>query len=124
MSLRPSVLVFAFFFGCGAHADGTLNSGQPDSGPATGGGSITSVCASICSGSGPNCGATCMQSCEALGNLAPSCSAVTLAVLRCADDNHVRCPSDMVTSLPAACMSQSTAASACYQAALSDAGSP
>ena len=126
MSLRPSIVVFALMFGCGAHAEGTLNSGQPDSGTASGSGSTAALCASICSGSGSDCGDACVQTCQSSDTFAPGCAGVYNALLRCAEPAGFRCPSStMAPTLPSACNSQRDTYVACASAAVqSDAGSP
>jgi hypothetical protein len=129
MSTRLSVLL-ALALGCSANAPGGTVNTSADSGSSTGadvpsgGGSLGSVCASICNGSGPDCGGGCVQRCQAAAALAPACNDSYLALMRCAADNGYRCPSAMMaTPPPAACSAQQAAWAPCFAAALgADAG--
>lgn len=125
-----SPFALALLLGCSASApDGTLGTPTTDSGAASdvpsGGGSLASACATICGGSGSDCGGGCVQRCQAADALAPACAASYLALMRCAADNGYRCPSaTMSTPPPAACSAQQAAWTPCFAAALrADAGS-
>jgi hypothetical protein len=127
MHTRLSLIALALLLGCSASApDATLGAPTSDSGTPSGGGSLGSACATICSGSGSDCGGACVQRCQAANALAPACADSYLALMRCAADNGYRCPSSsMSTPPPAACSAQQQAWTPCFAAALrADAGSP
>lgn len=131
MSTRLTLLL-ALALGCSANAPGGTVNTDSDGGSSSGadvpsgGGSLGSVCAAVCNGSGPDCGGGCVQRCQAADMLAPACSASYLALMRCAADNGYRCPSStMATPPPAACSAQQAAWAPCFAAALNaDAGAP
>lgn len=129
MMPRLTVLL-ALALGCSANAPGGSVNTDSDSGTVTdapsGGGSLASVCASICNGSGPDCGGGCVQRCQAAAAIAPACSESYLALMRCAADNGFRCPSAMMASQPpAACSAQQAAWAPCFAMAIgADAGAP
>ncbi len=131
MSTRLSILL-AFALGCSASAPGGTVNTSADSGSSTGadvpsgGGSLGSLCASICNGPGSDCGGGCVQRCQAASALAPACNDPYLALMRCADSNGFRCPSASMTSpIPAPCTALRDAWTSCVSTALaSDAGSP
>lgn len=129
MSPRLTLLL-ALALGCSANAPGGSVNTDSDSGAVadapSGGGSLASVCASICNGSGPDCGGGCVQRCQAAAAIAPACNDSYLALMRCAADNGYRCPSAMMASQPpAACSAQQAAWAPCFAMAIgADAGAP